>query len=56
MEGNNINKEGDNFMVCIILFTSKTTVSNVKKKYSSILNTRIYKIERIKISDKTVSR
>ena len=32
MEGNNINKEGDNFMVCIILFTSKTTVSNVKKK------------------------
>lgn len=32
MEGNNINKKGDNFMVCIILFTTKTTVSNVKKK------------------------
>ena len=52
MESNNVNKEGDTVMVFMTLFTSKTAAS--KKKKIPMLNTKIYKIKIIKISNKAV--
>jgi len=51
MESNNVNKEGDTVMVFMTLFTSKTAAS---KKQIPMLNTKIYKIKIIKISNKAV--